>query len=456
MWRCYICADTFDTGKAILLHLKVIHSLTADSTYDCNQNDCDRKYPNAKSFRKHLKTHSSESHNDIASGSRNAHVFSDFKKPVCIKSPEKEHVKLPIDKCYKDVEDSIEHLGTWLYGHSELNRKTANDIIKQVRQCVTRPMGMILSEHIAPHVSETPVKSELDDIIEMLKNPFSKLSTEHSLFQVLNKKGYFVYPRTFIIDVSVNIARKNNKVCLLPKKRVGIILPLTKTLKQFFEMPGVFNIITNYMRKLESDSSGSISNLIQSKHWKNKIQDDVESKELIIPLYIYFDDFECGNALGSHAGSQSISGTYCQVACLPPQYSALLENIFVTMIHYSSDSSFGNGIIYRELIKYINILDRDGICIKGPNGSVKIYFKLALILGDNLGLNSSLGFSKSFSSNYYCRICKAHKSSMITESKQNDQLLRTRTNYENDVHSNDPRNTGVREECVFNSLTSFP
>lgn len=455
MWRCSACVSEFDTIKGLFLHLKLIHSLSADSTYCCHQNNCNRKYSNAKSFRKHLGTHSSEEPQmqNITSTLSDIHVdviTPAQAVPGTLNIPEK---SLTYNSNQEILNTSLENLATWLYGHSELNRKTANDILVRITQHVTEPIGSILSKQVLPF-AETSVKSCLDDISKLCKNPFNNM-TEHNILKYLKDKGHFVYPRTFVIDDSINIGQRNSTVRLIPKQRTGFILPLAKALKQFFEKPGVLKVVTDYMQELILDTSSSISNIIQSDYWKEKIRENLGSKDVIIPLYIYFDDFECGNALGSHAGSQSIAATYCQIACLPPQYSAMLENIFVAMLHYSSDKSFGNGTIFRELVKDLNHLDREGVIIKSPNGPVKLYFKLALILGDNLGLNTALGFSKSFSSNYYCRICKAHKSSMITESKQNDQLLRTRENYENDVHLNDPRNTGIREECVFNSITSF-
>ncbi|KAF0712427.1 Uncharacterized protein FWK35_00025977 [Aphis craccivora] len=39
----------------------------------------------------------------------------------------------------------------------------------------------------------------------------------------------------------------------------------------------------------------------------------------------------------------------------------------------------------------------------------KIYFSLGLIVGDNLGVNSVLGFSRSFSATFFCRFCHSNK-----------------------------------------------
>lgn len=49
------------------------------------------------------------------------------------------------------------------------------------------------------------------------------------------------------------------------------------------------------------------------------------------------------------------------------------------MLHYSSDKSLGNGIIFRELVKDLNNLECEGVSIKGPYGSVKLYSMITLI-----------------------------------------------------------------------------
>lgn len=46
------------------------------------------------------------------------------------------------------------------------------------------------------------------------------------------------------------------------------------------------------------------------------------------PVIMYFDDFECCNSLGSKAGLYKIEAVYISLACVPPEYLSLLENIF--------------------------------------------------------------------------------------------------------------------------------
>jgi len=85
-----------------------------------------------------------------------------------------------------------------------------------------------------------------------------------------------------------------------------------------------------------------------------------------------------------------------------------------------------------------------------PRRNEKVYFLLGLIVGDNLGLNSILGFSKSFSATFSCRFCHSNKNSTnILATEIVDSLL-NKHNYEEDVIQNDYEQTGIHDNSVFN------
>jgi len=51
------------------------------------------------------------------------------------------------------------------------------------------------------------------------------------------------------------------------------------------------------------------------------------------------------------------------------------------------------------------------------------------VLGDNLGLNSVLGFDENFSANYYCRICYSRKTSFQKMLFESTECLGNAKNY---------------------------
>lgn len=103
----------------------------------------------------------------------------------------------------------------------------------------------------------------------------------------------------------------------------------------------------------------------------------------------------------------------------------------------------------------INILENEGINIKTQDGNFHIYFILGIVLGDNLGLNSLLEISKSFSANYFCRFCKSSKASTKLMLEEDLSLLRNTQNYSDDVASMNFLETGIYQESLLNQVTGF-
>lgn len=178
--------------------------------------------------------------------------------------------------------------------------------------------------------------------------------------------------------------------------------------------------------------------------------------EFTIPYFLYVDDVEINNALGSHAGSHSICNIYYSYPCFPKDES-IVDNVFLAAIVRTQDLKiYGNDKCLQALVKELQDLEINGINIKTQGGNIKkIHFILGLVLGDNLGLNGILNFSKSFSSRSFCRFCKVLKSESQTLCSEREDALRTKLNYEEDVQLGDVSITGVSMESLFNSIPSF-
>lgn len=78
-----------------------------------------------------------------------------------------------------------------------------------------------------------------------------------------------------------------------------------------------------------------------------------------------------------------------------------------------------------------------------------------MVVGDNLGLNTLLGFSKGFSATFFCRFCKCTKTETETLGNEKDDKLRTIENYNDDVLTNNITETGIHSESLFNQLPWF-
>lgn len=78
-------------------------------------------------------------------------------------------------------------------------------------------------------------------------------------------------------------------------------------------------------------------------------------------------------------------------------------------------------------------MEKKVILIHTPDDPIELYFILGLIIGDTLGLNSICDFGKSFTANYFCRLCKAHKTLTHTLNEEDSTFIRNIENYTQEV-----------------------
>lgn len=75
-------------------------------------------------------------------------------------------------------------------------------------------------------------------------------------------------------------------------------------------------------------------------------------------------------------------------------------------LFYSQDrNEFSNRKVFQPFLNELLYLENVGLNIFGQ----KMLFVAPLILGDNLGINSVIGFQESFSANHFCRTCVLDK-----------------------------------------------
>ena len=183
--------------------------------------------------------------------------------------------------------------------------------------------------------------------------------------------------------------------------------------------------------------------------------ENFKNNEIVRPLFIYTDDFEPNNQLGAHSGK--LGAVYAILACLPPECQSSLKNIMLVQLFHAKDRvKYGNRATFRPLIDELNSLEKDGIVIQTRSkGEVRVHFVLTLVLGDNLGLHGLLGFTEGFRNAFACRFCKTPAIIKKTQCLEDASLLRSPETYENDLKLNNVKLTGVKSECVLNSITSF-
>lgn len=460
MPKCFLCSNILHTISLLVVHFKIKHKLHSGDRFGCREDGCLRNFCDLYSFKKHFK----KIHHGVSEKcSKNVvHGVADNIESCEIGEstvPENsQRVKIPtINELKLLIKSEVLIFLGKLYNSSVLPRNHIQTIVENVSDLLRGDFVVILKQTITnllqlDSVTEKTI-STISEILDCLINPFCELETEYRRLKAFEDSDKLIHPVEYTVGSQMKGVAKDNMMLLKSVEQTAQFIPLRSVFQNLLEMEGFLSELMNYINFLNNDMT-NIKNIIQCAHWKKLKQ--TTNADLVLPLLLFYDDYESGNALSSHSGIHKLGGVYVSIGCLPPKYSSSLENIFLaTLFHSSNRKEFGNFAIFRPLIQELKYLQEIGIKVKTQFTPITVKFILTLILGDNLGLHSILGFVESFSANFHCRFCKIHKNDSQVLSTNSGITLRTVSNYNEDLLVNDVSKTGVKENCVFNTLPTF-
>jgi hypothetical protein len=214
--------------------------------------------------------------------------------------------------------------------------------------------------------------------MKILSDPFVSMKTKYMRFKTLHDLGVLFQPKEIVIGYRLGDRLVIGRVAVNHEEIKLCLTPLRDILKKVLEHSNLLDVIIKYTENMST--SKFMYNLMQSKQWQLKCQNKFPNKT-IFPLFLYYDDFEVNNPLGSHAVSQKLGAVYMSLACLPPELSSSLDNIFLVSLFKTSDKNyFGNNVIFKDIISELIYLETHGIFITSNNKVHHIYFSLGLII----------------------------------------------------------------------------
>lgn len=464
MPTCFLCTTVTTSVINLFKHFDYFHSSHEFSFYRCVDGGCSRSFHLKNTFRKHLKTQ--HQRNDESSSSLNS--VSDIPS-ICHQSESLSTVQpqqlVPCSvtshaTLFKPVSsDSLSIFISSLYANPLLPRNAVQSVVDGLRNYMQEGLGHdiinIFDEMLTSLQNGQDITSFKNRFLLAVQSPLETMKTEHLRLQHLCVRGTYIPPTQITIGQKMITVRKQGTVTVQPFKCIEQLIPLRKVLQMFFSLEGVMTETLNYINFLSlMTEKGLIENFIQGSFWVTRKKK--HGNKMVFPLFMFFDDYESGNVLGSHSGIHKLGAVYVSVACMPPHRASSLTNIFLALLFHSSDrNNFGNGVIFQPLIEEFNFLLEYGVEINTASFKGKLYFELALILGDNLGIHSIIGFNESFSSNFPCRICNVSKEVMKEQCYEDENLYRNADQYEIHLAENNSSNTGIKEKCVWLAVKGF-
>lgn len=431
MYECFICGILMPDVERYFIHLKCIHNMSYHSKFfQCTV--CPQSFQNIHSFRRHLL----RKHSDSNCNTENINSNISRKDAKSNNIEDTDNVYEEDEKQnFLNISNEVLSFVLKLYGNLSLNRKTANQIITDVEE--------LLQTFIT-------FSKKLDDIKD-LKLKLVELQDTFKLFNTEYKFQKYLKSHEIVEDLNEYVINKSVKIGSSITQSKGILLPIKTNIIKFLQTPGVFVAMKENEENIKNMKG--ISNIIQGSAWKGKMS-NFENKN-VIPYMLYQDDVEINNPLGSKAGVHKISALYLSFPLLPYNEISKLENFLVCCITKTTDICHGYYRNLKPLIQILKRLEEEGLNIKINNTEQHVYLVLSNITGDNLGLNGLLGFVKSFSANFFCRICNADKSATKKMTSEDSSLIRTENEFNIERDEGTIHLKGIKEACAFNIIDSF-
>ena len=198
-------------------------------------------------------------------------------------------------------------------------------------------------------------------------------------------------------------------------------------------------------------SDGTLKNYFDGDIWhKHPVLSDSQP---VIVLKLHGDDFEPGNPLGSHRTLYKLGTIYYQFENLPTCMQSKTDNMFLTLCYHTEDvKAFGWDAVLQPLISELKELEQ-GIPLYISDQLLHVKVIVGSITGDNIFLNSILGFMESFTANFPCRHCTIHRNDFQTAFVEKTSMVRTVQSYNADVERQSVEDTGIKFAVATNLVT---
>lgn len=226
------------------------------------------------------------------------------------------------------INDSLRALNTTfklfiskLYSNLTIPRNMIQFLFENIIILIKDVLSISLSCSSCPN-SERPENF----ILRNMQNVTKDLSTEYRRFKLFEKEGTYIPPIPICVDN--RLLPKGH--CLQRQQILAHFIPLRLVLSKFLHQRLVMKKIKDYLNQL-TEETDCISNFMQGDYWKNR---EKANDRLTLPLFLFVDDYTCGNALGSHSTIHKLGAMYVSMPFLPNEFRSTLKNIFLLYLSF--------------------------------------------------------------------------------------------------------------------------
>lgn len=466
MLTCFVCKlSLFSDVKQLFKHFKNAHwIIDQNAKYICCEGSCSRMFNDKYRFGTHLVSFHSDcisASESVASDSlhSNAAITAQLEKV----ESEEELQSRKRDDCHKPQPKmrklEVKTVAARYIAECKSRTATLQQATLMAKSCNSL-VDFIVSDiaddvEQLTHSATVAQHAVIEKLLEKLNSysrPFEGLENEYSFKKYLEQSGYYVAPSQYVIGryTSSQLQSETGYVSASSAESTGQFISVESMIRALHSK-------TDLISKLISCSTRPVnghdlSTFCDGLFWRRHAL----VNENVILIRLYGDDFEPGNPLGSRKTLYKIGTVYFQFESLPSNLNSKLENIFLTLCYHTGDVKlFGWDNVLRPLILELQRLESCGMTLTVNDEIVNFKVVVSCVTGDNLFLNSILGFTESFSSNYPCRHCKLHRNNFQNVHVEQTELIRTAFQYDSDVIANSVKDSGIKFPSPLNVLKYF-
>ena len=324
MTICPIYKNFFNKISELKIHLTIVHLYEKGTLLVCRESaTCSRVFDDFLTFRKHLTTsHKSMILNNISNEDNQINIQNNVKSngqdnaldnnKIDEEHPDNDFVPIAdpiddnesIDSIYDELSfEFLKFVGKQCATYklpTNYVQNIVDDVTNIVESITTKMKRLLIFDLKQNGVNTNEASTSIDRTGAAMLKVLKTFRTHHRRLQMLKESDYLVPVEQDIVGDRIDDRRRKGIIMKVIVPVYASYLSISFTLQKLFNKPGVFSAAKKHMQKLE-DEKELLQNFIQGKLWKRKVAKFYRGK-FVIPLFLYFDDFEVNNVLGSHAG----------------------------------------------------------------------------------------------------------------------------------------------------------
>lgn len=322
--KCFLCETYFCSSSKLFLHLKQ-HEIPANFGYECTVQHCNQNFYTKFSYKRHIIKHFKLNNENLCTNSstldQNDCSEMEYDNIPENNIPENNIPENNIPNIYdyqkklSELYDCATHFMIKLHSVNNFSRSDANKVKNMVEEFVVNPILNLIEEVTNPTLS---IEKDISVVINDSRNLFNNISSDYKLEKCLVDKGLIGTVEQFEINQTT--------------KSSGSIMPLEFQFQKIFEQDNYLDDVLKQIK--ETESSPNFVNFVQGDLWQQK--KSLYPRDILIPYFLYADDFGINNPIGSKSNKHSVCNFYYSFPCVPVRNSKL-NQVFLACTIKSSD-----------------------------------------------------------------------------------------------------------------------